>query len=86
MPEWIWENFSAVAGDHPVFEAYPTPQGWSRHEVLLAGWGYPTGELFDLDKPAEECARQNRYSFLVSSEVCNVPSGLASPPNILAIF
>ena len=22
MLEWIWNNFSAVAGDHPAFEAY----------------------------------------------------------------
>lgn len=22
MLEWIWENFSAVAGDHPAFESY----------------------------------------------------------------
>lgn len=24
MLEWIWENFSAVAGDHPAFESYRT--------------------------------------------------------------
>ncbi|KLJ09177.1 hypothetical protein EMPG_15391 [Blastomyces silverae] len=75
--EWIWENFSAVAGDHPAFEAYPPPKAWSMHEVLLAGWGCPIGELFDLDKLAEECERQNRWSFFVSSEVCNVPGGVA---------
>lgn len=22
MLEWIWNNFSAVAGDHPAFEVY----------------------------------------------------------------
>jgi hypothetical protein len=29
MLEWIWTNFSAVAGDHPAFEAYrkhPSPR------------------------------------------------------------
>ncbi|OJD13402.1 hypothetical protein AJ78_06136 [Emergomyces pasteurianus Ep9510] len=77
MLEWIWENFSAVAGDHPAFESYPAPKDWSMHEVLLAGWGCPIGELFDLDKLAEECDRQNRWSFFVSSEVCNVPGGVA---------
>ncbi|KAL2379660.1 hypothetical protein BDBG_09155 [Blastomyces gilchristii SLH14081] len=75
--EWIWENFSAVAGDHLAFEAYPPPKDWSMHGVLLAGWGCPIGELFDLDKLAEECERQNRWSFLVSSEMCNVPGGVA---------
>ncbi|PGH17553.1 hypothetical protein AJ79_01153 [Helicocarpus griseus UAMH5409] len=77
MLEWIWDNFSAVAGDHPAFESYPTPKDWSMHEVLLAGWGCPIGELFDLDHLAEECEKQNRWSFFVSSEVCNVPGGVA---------
>jgi hypothetical protein len=42
------------------------------HEVLLAGWGCPIGELFDLETLAEECKRQGRWSFFVTSEVCNV--------------
>ncbi|KAF2115724.1 hypothetical protein BDV96DRAFT_55183 [Lophiotrema nucula] len=86
MLEWIWSNFSAVAGDQPSFECWPTQKEWMMHEVLLAGWGCPIGELFDLEKLSEECKRTGRYSFFVTSEVCNVPSGVASPPNILAIF
>jgi hypothetical protein len=42
------------------------------HEVLLAGWGCPIGELFDLEALAEECQKQKRWSFFVTSEVCNV--------------
>ncbi|KAI9721095.1 MAG: hypothetical protein M1812_002576 [Candelaria pacifica] len=86
MLQWIWENFSAVAGDQPSFECYPSQLSWSLHEVLLAGWGCPIGELFDLEKLAEQCKKLNRWSFFVTSEVCNVPGGVASPPNILAIF
>jgi hypothetical protein len=59
---------------------------WALHEVLLAGWGMPIGELFDLEKLAEHCQKVKRWSFFVTSEVCNVPGGVASPPNILAIF
>ncbi|KAB5547338.1 hypothetical protein GE09DRAFT_1224343 [Coniochaeta sp. 2T2.1] len=84
--KWIWENFAAVAGDQPSFECWPSREAWALHEVLLAGWGCPIGELFDLEALAEECKRQGRWSFFVSSEVCNVPGGVASPPNILAIF
>jgi len=84
--KWIWENFSAVAGDQPGFEAWPTKNEWLLHEVLLAGWGCPIGELFDLEKLAEHSQKTGRYSFFVTSEVCNVPGGVASPPNILAIF
>ncbi|KFY45624.1 hypothetical protein V494_00878 [Pseudogymnoascus sp. VKM F-4513 (FW-928)] len=85
---WLWENFAAVAGDQPTFEGWPSLQKWSLHEVLLSGWGCPIGELFDLEKLAVHCEKEKRWSFFVTSEVCNVPGGVArsSPPNILAIF
>jgi hypothetical protein len=35
--QWIWENFSAVAGDQPSFECWPTQREFLLHEVLLAG-------------------------------------------------
>ncbi|RYP25876.1 hypothetical protein DL768_011640 [Monosporascus sp. mg162] len=84
--KWIWNNFSAVAGDQPSFERWPSPAGWYMHEVLLAGWGCPIGELFDLEALAAACRRRGRWSFFVASEPCNVPGGVASPPNILAIM
>lgn len=37
----------------------------------------PIGELFDLEKLSEHCKKVNRWSFFVSSEVCNVPGGVA---------
>lgn len=83
---WIWDNFSAVAGDQPAFECWPSVADWSMHEVLLAGWGCPIGELFDLEALAEHCKKEKRWSFFVASEPCNVTGGVASPPNILAIF
>ncbi|KAH9901986.1 hypothetical protein F4778DRAFT_135115 [Xylariomycetidae sp. FL2044] len=86
MIRWIWDNFSAVAGDQPSFECWPTREDWALHEVLLAGWGCPIGEFFDLEKLAEQCKREGRWSFFISSEPCNVPGGVASPPNVLAIF
>jgi len=67
-------------------EASRTNKSWLLHEVLLAGWGCPIGELFDLEQLAEQCKKTSRWSFFVTSEVCNVPGGVASPPNILAIF
>ncbi|KAK2019728.1 hypothetical protein LZ32DRAFT_653133 [Colletotrichum eremochloae] len=87
MLRWVWDNFSAVAGDQPAFECWPhrDPEHWM-HEILLAGWGMPIGELFDLEALAERCREEKRWSFFVASEPCNVPGGVASPPNILAIF
>ncbi|KAI1776402.1 hypothetical protein F4818DRAFT_379416 [Hypoxylon cercidicola] len=85
---WLWSHFAAVAGDQPSFESWPAPASdpYALHEVLLAGWGCPIGELFDLERLAAHCRDQGRWSFFVSSEPCNVPGGVASPPNVLAIF
>jgi hypothetical protein len=67
-------------------EAWPTQKDWSCHEVMLAGWGMPIGELFDLEALGKHCKETGRYEFFVVSEPVNVPGGVASPPNILAIF
>ena len=61
-------------------------ESYAMHEVILSGWGMPIGELFDLEKLAEQCKKENRWSFFFTSKVCNVPGGVASPPNGLAIF
>lgn len=79
---WVWDNFSAVAGDQPSFERWPPPgvltgEGYALHEILLAGWGCPIGELFDLEALADECRKEGRWSFFVASEPCHVPGGVA---------
>lgn len=86
MLQFMWENFSACAGDHPSWEAWPTQKEWACHEIMLAGWGMPIGELFDLELLGEHCKKEQRWEFFVASEPTNVPGGVASPPNVLAIF
>jgi len=83
---WVWENFSAVAGDQPAFEAWPFKGAESLHAACLASWGCPIGELFHLEALAEQCKQEKRWSFFLTSEPCNVPGAVASPPNALAIF
>jgi hypothetical protein len=34
------------------------------HEYLLAGWGLPTGELFDLEALSILCEEEKRWDFL----------------------
>lgn len=66
---WIWdEGFAAVAGDQPSFEAWPCQdtEYWL-HEWLLAGWGLPIGEIFDLEKLSDECRQRKRWTFFFSS-------------------
>ncbi|KAF2635147.1 hypothetical protein P280DRAFT_523434 [Massarina eburnea CBS 473.64] len=85
---FIWdEKFSAVAGDAISWEVYP-PRDPSMflHRYLLAGWGMPIGEMFDLEDLSRICAEEKRWTFFVTSSPLNMPGGVSSPPNCMAIF
>lgn len=56
------------------------------HQWLLGGWGMLIGEMFDLEALAEKCRELGRSTFFLSSLPLNVPGGVASPPNAVAIF
>ena len=78
MLRWIWEQeFSAVAGDMIAFESVPfaSTTHWM-HEWLLAGWGIPIGELFDLERLSAECKRIGKWIFFFSSVPLNVSLAL----------
>lgn len=66
---WFWENqLSAVAGDTFGLETMGgSNTEYLLHQWLLAGWGMPIGELFDLEELAERCAQEGRYTFYLSS-------------------
>lgn len=55
------------------------------HTVLLPMLGLPLGEMFFLDDLAADCAADGRYECLFTSAPLNLPNGVASPPNALAI-
>ncbi|KAF5869362.1 uncharacterized protein Bfra_011169 [Botrytis fragariae] len=85
--EWLWDSgISAVAGDAISWEVYPTQGELSCHEYLLGGWGMPIGEIFDLEALSRTCRELNRYSFFLTSMPLNMPGGVSSPPNAMAIF
>lgn len=88
MLRWLWDSgFAAVAGDSIAFEVWPPSNPEIMlHEYLLAGWGMPIGELFDLERLAEKCKELNRWSFFISSVPLNQKGGVSSPPSALAIF
>lgn len=64
----------------------PLNEEWMLHPILLAGWGTPIGELFDLEALAVMCKRRRRWSFFVTSVPLNYRGVVASPPNAMAIF
>ncbi len=87
MMGFIWENhFSLVAGDTAAFEAWPTDKDYHLHEVVISGFGCGIGELWNLEELSKYCAEQGRYTFFFTAEPLNVPGGVATPPNALAIF
>ncbi|KIW00629.1 uncharacterized protein PV09_07824 [Verruconis gallopava] len=84
---WLWDNhFAAVAGDSIGFETAPLDPVYSFHDNCIAGWGMPIGEMWDLEALADECKKQNRWSFFLTSAPLNLKGGAASPPNAIAIF
>ncbi len=85
---WIWdEGFAAVAGDSVSWEVFPASKpDFILHEYLLAGWGMPIGEMFDLEGLAEICREEKRWTFFVTSTPFNMPGGVSSPPNCMALF
>jgi hypothetical protein len=57
----------------------------SAHFSLLPLLGIPIGELWDLSALAEACASDRRWTCLLSSAPLNLASGVATPPNAIAI-
>jgi hypothetical protein len=88
MAEYLWDSgIAAVATDNPAVEATPgDPAAGSLHRRLLALLGFPLGELFDLRRLAELCAEAGTASFLFVSVPLNVPGGVGSPANAIAIL
>ncbi len=53
--------------------------------LLLPTLGLTLGEMFALVSLAADCAADGRYECLFTSAPLNLPAGVASPPNALAI-
>ncbi|CAG9988170.1 unnamed protein product [Clonostachys byssicola] len=85
--QWLWDaGFAAVAGDSVSFEVWPPSGEFSLHDYILAAWGMPLGEMFDLERLADVCKEKNRWTFFFTSAPFNMPGGVSSPPNAQAIF
>jgi kynurenine formamidase len=93
MARWLWEqHIAAVASDSPGLEAIPPPNVGDFMEAsdllhfhMLSFFGMPIGEMWNLEELAEDCASDNRYEFFFTSAPLNIPGGVGSPPNALAI-
>jgi len=101
MLAWLWDTRVAVAAaDNPTVECYPPvadspfnrglPPGTGiregmAHSYLIARLGLALGELWRVDALAERCDADSRYDFLLVANVLNLPGGVGSPANAVAI-
>jgi kynurenine formamidase len=89
MAEWLWdEGVAAVVGDNPGVEMYPAdPEDIERflHYRLLPLLGFAIGELFFLDALAADCAADGVFEGLFTAAPLNLPGGVGSPANALAL-
>jgi len=88
MAAWLWDQrVAAIGTDSPGVE--PLPADFSDAGILhyraLPLLGLPLGELFVLAPLAEDCARDQRYEFMVVSAPMVLEEGIATPPNAVAI-
>ena len=88
MAEYLWDlHIAAIAADNPALEAWPplSETGGFLHFALIPLFGMNIGELWDMEALGEDCAADNVYEFFFTSAPLNVPGGVGSPPNALAI-
>ncbi|KAJ5658342.1 uncharacterized protein N7484_001991 [Penicillium longicatenatum] len=87
MRTWLHDcYFAGVMGDSPTFEAWPVPEQEYLHESLLALWGCPIGEMWDLEKLAKRCREMGKWTFFMTSAPANMPGGVGSHANATAIL
>jgi kynurenine formamidase len=92
MARYLWDNqIMTVASDTFAVEVWPpawgdddAPFGFL-HRVLIGQFGMPLGELWHLDDLAADCDRDGVCEFFLTSAPLNVPGGIGSPPNALAL-
>jgi kynurenine formamidase len=81
---WDW-GVALVASDNPAVEVLRLDEH-VLHVDLLVWLGIPLGELWLLDALAAECARQERFEFLVTCAPLAIRGGIGSTANALAIL
>jgi len=88
MAAYLWDlHIAAVAADNPALEAWPPgpDSGGFLHFRLIPLLGMNIGEFWYLEDLAGDCANDGVYEFMLTSAPLNVPGGVGSPPNALAI-
>lgn len=85
--EYLWElHIAAIATDTVAVERWPIdPARGFLHIQLIALFGMNLGEMWWLQDLAEDCAADGVWEFMLVSSPLNLPGGVGSPPNAVAI-
>jgi kynurenine formamidase len=88
MARFLWNHHvSAVCTDNPSVEAAPgDPSVGSLHRRLIPALGMVLGELLELAELAAFCAARGRWEFLFVASPMNLPGGVGSPANAVAVL
>jgi hypothetical protein len=87
VARFLWDSGAvAIAADNPTLEVAPgDPAVGSLHRRLIPLLGFAVGELLDLARLASLCGADGRWDFLFVSVPLNLPGGIGSPANAMAI-
>lgn len=87
VARFLWDaGLAAVAADNPTLEVAPgDPARGSLHRRLIPMLGFAVGELLDLHRLAALSAQDGRWDFFFVAVPLNLPGGIGSPANAVAI-
>jgi kynurenine formamidase len=89
--EWIYDkSVAAVAADNTSVEIVTGEMSKSEtplpfHMLTLRDMGCPLGEMFDLEALSKDCAKDGRYTFMLSASPLPFVGAFGSPLNPLAL-
>lgn len=86
--EFLWDRrVAAVVSDNPTVEVQPgDPAAGFLHHRLITMLGMPLGELFALDELAAACRADQAWDFLFTAVPLNLPGGVGSTANAVAVL
>ena len=87
---WLHEHgISALAADtigvEPLIPEDSDERVFPLHVATLVDQGLTLGELWVLDDLAADCAADGAYEFLLAAQPLNLPGGMGSPINPIAL-
>lgn len=85
---WLWNRHPAVlACDNPAVEVVPgDPAVGSLHRRILPLLGFCLGEMLDFSALTAACRESGNWSFMMTAVPLNLPGGIGSPANAVAVI